>query len=207
MEDLVTSTPRGGGREAMIAATVETLREGREVRVLEIAETAGVSHSLIYRHFPDGGREELIAEAYARIFRGAVAEDLAQLQGFSGSREHLHAQLITLHTAILSAARAPQRWARLEALSAARTNAFLAERIESTKAELVDALTDQILATVDLSETPEQVREFCALVLGIPLGLTAMLPVEIDPDRVATLAHVWADLITDWLFTRIVETP
>ena len=203
----MTSTPRGGGREAMIAATVDTLREGREVRVLEIAETAGVSHSLIYRHFPEGGREELIAEAYARIFRGAVAEDLAQLRGFSGSQANLREQLVLLHNTVLAADRAPQRWARLEALSAARTNAYLAERIEATKAELVDALTDQILGTVELSATREQVREFCALVLGIPLGLTAMLPVEIEPDRVAVLSEVWADLVAEWLFARIGNTP
>lgn len=195
----MTTTPRGGGREAMIVATIDTLREGREVRVLEIAEAAGVSHSLIYRHFPDGGREELIAEAYARIYRTTVDEDLAALRQIEGTPEDFLAQVRELMLVVLSPARVPVRWGRLEALAAARTNPHLARRIESARTDMVEGLTDLLCSRWVVGRDRAEVRAFAILTLSLPLGLTAMLPVDVEAQESGVVADEWSRLVTSWL--------
>jgi len=183
----------------MIQATIEVLRSGREVRVLEIAEAAGVSHSLIYRHFPDGGREELIAEAYARIFRGLTDEDIEAATGFSREPELLRQQLVGFYTQLLSPQRTPQRWARLEALAHARINSFVAERIEQTRRELVKHLTALYLQLSDWPFPRDRVEAFATVMLSIPLGLTAMLPMELTELEIDQIAQTWAELTIGWL--------
>lgn len=182
----------------MILATMDCLRQGREVRVLEIAEAAGVSHSLIYRHFPEGGREELIAEAYARVYRSTVDEDLAALNRINGRQEDLLAKVRELIMVVLSPARVPVRWGRLEALAAARTNHYLARRIESARTDLVEGLTDLLCARW-ADRDREEVRAFAILTLSLPLGLTAMLPVEFDAAESEAVADEWTRLVASWL--------
>lgn len=208
-EVAVTTTPRGSGREAMIVATIDTLREGREVRVLDIAEAAGVSHSLIYRHFPAGGREELIAEAYARIYRTTVDEDLAALRRIEGSPAEFLARVRQLMVVILSPDRVPVRWGRLEALAAARTNPHLAERIESARSDMVEGLTDVLCERWAEGRDRSEVRAFAMLTLSLPLGLTAMLPLEVDPAEREAVADEWSRLVANWLagWPASVTTP
>lgn len=183
----------------MIVATVDTLRQGREVRVLEIAEAAGVSHSLIYRHFPAGGREELVAEAYARIYRQTVDEDLAALEQIDGTSEDFLEKVRELMAVILSPARVPVRWGRLEALAAARTNPYLATRIETARNDMVEGLTDLLCARWAGDRTRTEVRAFAILTLSLPLGLTAMLPVEVDAEESEVVADEWSSLVASWL--------
>lgn len=195
----MTSTPRGGGREAMILATIETLRRGEDVRVLEVAEAAGVSHSLIYRHFPDGGREELIAEAYARIYSTLVEEDLEALRRIDGTPEEFLAQVRALLLVVLSPARVSARWGRLEALAAARTNPHLAQRIESARSDMVEGLTDILCGGWAIDRPRDEVRAFAILSLSLPLGLTAMLPMEVDAAEREAVADEWSRMMASWL--------
>lgn len=195
----MTTTPRGEGREAMILATVDTLRAGREVRVLDIAEAAGVSHSLIYRHFPAGGREELIAEAYARIYRKTVDEDLAALRRIDGTDQEFLDRVRDLMMVVLSPERVPVRWGRLEALAAARTNPHLAERLESARADMVEGLTDLLYERWANGRDRAEVRAFAILTLSLPLGLTAMLPIEVDAEESQAVADEWSRLVASWL--------
>ena len=183
----------------MIVATIDTLREGREVRVLDIAEAAGVSHSLIYRHFPEGGRDELIAEAYGRIYRQTVDEDLAALNRIDGSPEEFLTRVHDLMMVVLSPARVPVRWGRLEALATARTNPYLARRIEAARTEMIEGLTDLLCARWARGRPREEVRAFAMLTLSLPLGLTAMLPIEVDPHESEVVAEEWSRLVASWL--------
>lgn len=183
----------------MIAATVDSLRAGREVRVLEIAEAAGVSHSLIYRHFPHGGREELIAEAYARVYRQTVDADLAALSKINGTKEEFLAGVREIMMVVLSPARVPVRWGRLEALATARTNPYLAMRIEAARTEMVEGLTDLLYERWAGGRSRLEVRAFAMLTLSLPLGLTAMLPVEVDARDSESVVDEWSRLVESWL--------
>ena len=178
----------------MIAQAVEVLRAGREVRVLEIAQAAGVSHSLIYRHFPDGGREELIAEAYARMFRAHVDEDLETLAGFTSDPDELHAQFTALFIDVLSTDRAAHRWARLEALAQGRLNPYIEARINATKIELVRELAERLRTSSTWDIEVTKLLAYATLMLSLPLGLTALAEPHATTAERAAIADVWATM-------------
>lgn len=183
----------------MIAAAVEVLRQGREVRVVEVAESAGVSHSLIYRHFPQGGREELIAEAYARIFRAAVMSDIEAVTQLEPDTKNLRPRLHGIYRQILSGARAKSRWARLEALAQSRRNAHAARRMDQTRAELLDGVAAALQRTAGWDISAERTRAYALIALSVPLGFTAMVEPAADEAIRDQVADVWAAMTVAWL--------
>lgn len=195
----MSTTPRGSGRAAMIEAAADALLAGREVKVLDVAEQAGVRHTLIYRHFPAGGRDELVAEAYAKLFQGQVAHYLALLESHSTDLSVLREQLRADYRATLEADRDDMRWARLEALAKARVNPYVADRLDAARDELVDlavkVLTDRPGWRMDQRRT----RAFALVVLSVPLGLTAMLGPQASESQRHDVADMWADLVVSWL--------
>ena len=191
----LANVQRGTGREAMIEEAAKVLRAGQELRVLDIAKAAGVSHSLIYRHFPQGGREELIAEAYARIFRAHVSEDLAAFAKFSSEPAEMRRQLQALFEGILTRERAEDRWARLESLAQGRTNPHVEARINATKEELLGEMARLMMALPrwQLSET--QAVAFSTLMLSLPLGLTPLVEPHATPAQRTAIAAVWTTMV------------
>lgn len=193
------STPRGTGRAAMVQAAAESLLEGREVKVLEVAEAAGVGHTLIYRHFPDGGRDELVAEGYAQLFRGQVADDLKVLRNLSADPGERWQQVNRQYRALLSPARDRIRWARLEAIAKARTNPYIAERLEVARQDLI-ALAIDILTAIDTWNFDAiRTRAFATMMLAIPLGTTPMLGPEASTQDRNAVADLWTDVLLNWL--------
>lgn len=164
---------RGTGRQALIEATAQVLREGREVQVSEIAAEAGVSHTLVYRHFPDGGREELIAEAYAHLFRGLARDDTDELFDILDRQgpdsDALHAYAVRL----LSPRRRDARSGRLLALAQALANEAIADRVEEARQELVEEFARR-LRMYDSRWADEEARAAALYLLAIPLGLSAI---------------------------------
>jgi AcrR family transcriptional regulator len=193
------STQRGEGRAAMIQAAADCLLAGDEVKVLDIAEKAGVRHTLIYRHFPDGGRDELIAEAYAQLFRGSVVEDLQLIRTLSSNPQTLRDQLRTRYRQTLSPARDEIRWARLEALSKARSNPYIFSKLEATRKELLDLAVNTLDDLTGWELEPASTRAFAVLMLGIPLGSTPMLGRDASRAERNALADIWADMVVGFL--------
>ncbi len=164
---------RGTGRQALIEATAKVLREGREVQVSEIAAEAGVSHTLVYRHFPEGGREELIAEAHAHLFRGLARDDTDELFDLLDSQgpdpDALHGYAVRL----LTPRRREARSGRLLALSQALANDLVAERVEEARQELIGEFARR-LRMYDSRWTEEEAQAAALYLLAIPLGLSAI---------------------------------
>lgn len=179
---------RPTGRERILLATEARLRAGQEIRIAEICDEAGASPALVYKHFAD--RDDLIAEAYARIFAGFASEDLATIRrDIDFASPELEEQIRRfLGEVLLDPARDASRWSRLEALAHARTNPGVAERIAQARAAMVDELTGMALAAKpDWDAT--RARAFAVIAFGASLGITAMAEEPVpDYDREALAA-------------------
>ena len=185
---------RGDGRQALIEATADVLIRGEDVQIKSIAETIGVSHTLIYRHFPAGGKEEMVAEAYAHIFQGLAKSDIDQLfdvlETPTSMRESVRDFMIT----ILSPDREEVRWARLEALAQTRTNPFVAERIEGARQALVEAFAIRLRYLA--SELDEKTAEGISLIAqALPLGITAIGGPSMSIEQREIVASLWSEAI------------
>lgn len=184
---------RPAGRERLLIATEACLKAGHEVRVADICRDADVSAALIYKYFVD--REDLVAEAYARIFKGFVASDLAAIAHFPTDLDDLRIAIREQAKEIYSAERDEIRWARLEALAHARMNPGIGERIDEARHELVMAMTDAIMSIRGEKLTREQAETFAVIALGLVLGVTAMSPGSMTDAQRTGLAHMWSDMV------------
>ena len=194
----MTRVKRGTGRDALIAATAEVLLAGGEVQIKEIAEAAGVSHTLIYRHFPDGGKEELVAEAYAHIFRGLAKEDVDRVVDVIAAGVDVQTELRKVARAIFDPRRGSRRAARLEALSQLRLNPYLDARIDQMRKELVQHAADRIVA-LPYGVDPRRARTISMVSQAIPLGVTALAGVHLPKADREAIADLWADTIVLWM--------
>ena len=181
------------GRERIVRVTEARLREGHEVRVADICAEADVSPALIYKYFAD--REDLIAEAYARIFAGYVREDLAAMEHeIDLASPDLEEGLVRFVARILDPERDEARWARLEALAHGRTNPGVAARIAKIREQLVDEFAGRALAARPGWDATHA-RAFAVIALGMPLGITAMGSEPMEPFEREAIARMWAGLL------------
>jgi AcrR family transcriptional regulator len=183
---------RGDGRAALIEAAAESLRSGELVQVKVVAARAGVSHTLIYRHFPDGGKEQLIAEAYGELFMGLMLEDAAAFVEVVTTHGLDVAALREYALMVLSPRREEVRRLRFEALAQAHVNPYLAERIEAVRRELVRVIVGAF-SDAGFPLPRERATAIAVLEQGIPLGVSAIggptLPRRVRED----IADVWAE--------------
>jgi len=195
---------RGTGRQALIEATADLLRTGGDVQVADVAGRVGVSHTLIYRHFPDGGKEELLGEAYAEVFRGLASQDMADLiavvkrEGMSRDAIHGFARRL------LSSTRDERRWARLEALAQVRTNSYAERRIDETRQQLL-AESSVSLREINPEWSKDYAEALAISLMAIPLGITAMGGTHLSRGRRDMLAEQWADAVIALLTSEEVD--
>lgn len=181
------SIKRGTGRQALIDATADLLRAGDDVQVADVAGRVGVSHTLIYRHFPEGGKEELLGEAYAEIFRGVASQDMADLIAVVTRDGLSHEALCSVARKILSPTRDQRRWARLEALAQVRTNPYAARRIDEARQQLL-AESARSLREIDPSWSKDYAEALAVSLMALPLGITAIGGTELSRARRDMLA-------------------
>ena len=184
---------RPSGRERLLLATEACLNAGLEVRVADICKSADVSAALIYKYFVD--RDDLIAEAYAGIFKGLVASDLLAITHFPSDLEELRIAIRNQADQIFSAERDVLRWARLEALAHARMNPAIASRIEASRHELVSGLADAVMKFDGVKMDRAGAETLAVIALGIILGATAMSPEQMDDDQRSKIAEMWATMV------------
>lgn len=189
---------RGTGREALVAATVDVLMAGGDVQIKDIAATAGVSHTLIYRHFPEGGKDELVAEAYAEIFRGLAKEDVDRVVDVIAAGVNVQAELRKVARAVFDPRRGSRRAARLEALSQVRLNPYVEARIDAMRRELIQHAADRIVA-LGMGVAPGRARTISLITQAVPLGITALAGSDLSKADREAVGDLWADTILAWI--------
>ena len=189
---------RGTGRQALIEATADVLRAGGDVQVKEVARAAGVSHTLIYRHFPDGGREELIGESYGHLFRGLALADADQLLQALADPANRRARMRALGLAILDPSRSKVRASRLEALAQTRVNPYTERHIESARKEMIERLASGLVAIFPHID-PQRARSISMLILAIPLGLAAVTGTRMAKADREGVVDEWVDAVMTWI--------
>lgn len=182
---------RGTGRQALIDVTATLLASGEQVQVKEVAALAGVSHTLIYRHFPDGGKEEMVAEGYATLFRGLAETDIDDLFAIIDERGLDQTRIAEFLLTLLDRHRNDVRWLRIEALVESRHNPYLAERIEVVRKSLIRRFALRLQAL-----TPpvphDQALAISVLAQAIPLGITAVAGTGLSRPQRVELSLAWA---------------
>jgi AcrR family transcriptional regulator len=172
--------------------------------VKEVAAAAGVSHTLIYRHFPEGGKEELIAEAYAELFRGVAKEDVDRVIDVIAAGVDVRGELRKVARGIFDPRRGTRRAARLEALSQIRLNPYLEARIETMRRELVQHAADRIVA-LGFGVHPRRARAISMMTQAVPLGITAIAGADVTKADREAIADLWADTIVTWMLESQAE--
>lgn len=162
------SEARGGGRERILAAAMETLEEHGEaaIRFADVAERAGVVPSVVAHHF--GSREGLLAALHERRYVGLAAEDEDALRALIEStttREEFAAGIARITAAVVDRGRTTRRMARIASIGASQHREDLAEQITHIVTGLLDALTDvvitgQRLGLVDPTVPPRALATF-----------------------------------------------
>lgn len=171
---------------------VRRLREGRDVKVMDIAEELGTSPALV--HFYFGDRQHLVDEAWRDILWAYVEADSEQVAAIARDRDWdgiaamiadiLSEQRDAVHRAHVRAAGEGQRSPDL--------SATLREVHEATIANWV-ALLRQTIADGVVSTVHDH-DALATLMIAIPIGLAAVSP-DMSPERRAHVARAYATML------------
>ena len=171
---------------------VDRLKDGRDVKVMDIAEELGTSPALV--HFYFGDRQHLVDEAWRDILLAHVDEDTAEIARFAEDRdwegvERLVRDILSperdaIHSAHVRAAG--------EGTSSSDLRATLREVHESTIDRWVRLMRQSIGA--GLAETPLDLDAIATLIVAVPIGLTAVDP-EMDPARRRAVATAYTAML------------
>ena len=171
-----------GGRPRPIDSRIRLLQAAIEVideqgdaalRVVKVAERAGVATGLINHHF--GGRDGLIAAAQAVRYSKFVSGDLNILSNlrYDATGPEIHAALLELAQMILDIRLAERRLARASAIGAAHGREELREIVGTATTELMDRLTHLVKVgqQIGFFRTDLSARSVATLIASIGFGL------------------------------------
>jgi AcrR family transcriptional regulator len=171
---------------------VKRLKEGRDVKVMEIAEELGTSPALV--HFYFGDRQHLVDEAWREILWAFVEQDSERVARFARDRnwdgvaqlvrDVLSADRDAIHVAHVRAAG--------EGMSSGDLRATLREVHESTIDNWVDLLRQSI--SDGKAETPFDLDALATLIVAVPIGLAAVDP-AMEPSRRRAVAEVYTAML------------
>ncbi|MDA0567002.1 TetR/AcrR family transcriptional regulator [Streptomonospora sp. S1-112] len=160
-------TRRPGGRNArvrarILAATAELVaRDGiAGFRYEEVAETAGVHKTSVYRNWPD--REDLVVEAMLRY-----AEDLASV----ADTGDIHRDLVDFLVALAGGLATPFGQTLEQALLPARQSTTLRQALGRILEERVAAMRVRVDAAVERGELPPVDSSFLGEMVSGPVHL------------------------------------
>lgn len=163
-------------RQRILEATIAAIDKGGEtaVRIIEVAEAAGVTQGLVTYHFRT--RDQLIAEANTARFVATLNEDLGTmtqaLQNMQ-TREDFIVLAQQLTKLLLTSGRADARRRRLNALGFAIQSPFAFDAIRETQTQIVDGLTGLIALAQErgVARTDLNARAMATVVLSYAFGL------------------------------------
>jgi AcrR family transcriptional regulator len=171
---------------------VKRLQEGRDVKVMEIAEELGTSPALV--HFYFGDRQHLVDEAWREILWAFVDQDSERVARFAQDRnwdgvaelvrDILSSDRDAIHTAHVRAAG--------EGLTSGDLGATLREVHESTIDNWVRLLREAIAA--GQAETRFDLDALATLIVAVPVGLAAIDP-DMEPARRRAVADVYTAML------------
>lgn len=176
----------------MRSVAAQRLREGEDVRVMDIAEELGTSPALV--HFYFGDRQHLVDEAWREILWAFVDEDSERVADAAGRRDW--DAIAALIRDILSEERDASRRAHVRAIGEGTVSPDLRATLRETHEATVRNWTDLLRAAIEQggAETPLDLEAVCMLVVAMPLGLTALDPVMTPVRRQAVAAAYTAML-------------
>jgi AcrR family transcriptional regulator len=176
----------------MRSEAVKRLREGREVKVMEIAEELGTSPALV--HFYFGDRQHLVDEAWREILWAYVDDDSERVAEFAKDRnwdgvaalvrEVLSEERDDIHAAHVRAAG--------EGAASADLGATLREVHEATIDNWVKLLRQSIVE--GQAETSVDLDALATLIVAVPIGLAAVDP-DMEPARRAAVAAAYTSML------------
>jgi AcrR family transcriptional regulator len=183
----------------MRQTAVRRLKEGRDVKVMDIAEELGTSPALV--HFYFGDRQHLIDEAWREILWAFVEDDAGDVARFAEDRDWDGVAML-VHE-ILSEERDATHSAHVraagEAVASPDLRATLREVHEATIERWADLLRTTIAA--GRAETPLDLDALATLLVAVPIGLAAVDP-DMEPSRRRAVADAYLTMLRSVLDAR-----
>jgi AcrR family transcriptional regulator len=171
---------------------VKRLKDGRDVKVMDVAQELGTSPALV--HFYFGDRQHLVDEAWREILWAFVDDDSDQVARFAQDRDW--DGVARLVREILSEERDATRAAHVRAAGQGVTSPDLAATLrevhESTIEKWVGVLRESIAA--GQAETPLELDALATLIVAVPIGLAAVDP-DMEPERRRAIAEAYTAML------------
>jgi len=194
----VARPPKEDWVPLMRGAAVQRLRDGRDVKVMEIAEELGTSPALV--HFYFGDRQHLVDEAWREILWAYVDDDSKRVGEFAKDRDW--DGVAALVRDVLSPERDAVHSAHVRAAGAGLSSddlaASLREVHEGTVRNWVELLRRGIEA--GSAETRFDLDAIATLIVAVPIGLAAVDP-DMEPARRKAIAEAYTAMLRSLLDT------
>ena len=171
---------------------VDRLKEGRDVKVMEIAEELGTSPALV--HFYFGDRQHLVDEAWREILWAYVDDDTAEIARFAQDRDWEGVERLVRD--ILSADRHATHVAHVRAAGEGASSGDLRATLREVHESTIDRWVQLLRAGIEAgqAETPLDLDALATLIVAVPIGLAAVDP-EMEPARRRAVATAYTAML------------
>jgi len=176
----------------MRGEAVKRLREGREVKVMDIAEVLGASPALV--HFYFGDRQHLVDEAWREILWSYVDEDSERVAEFARDRDW--EGVASLVQDVMSEERDAIHSAHVRAAGEGLSSADLGASLREVHEATIDNWVKLLNASIDAgqAETSLDLDALATLIVAVPIGLAAVDP-DMEPSRRAAVAAAYTAML------------
>jgi len=176
----------------MRGEAVKRLREGRDVKVMEIAEELGTSPALV--HFYFGDRQHLVDEAWREILWAYVDEDSAAATAAAKARDWGGAAALVGR--VLSEDRDAIHAAHVRAAGEGATSADLAATLREVHQATIERWLKILRHAVEdgSAETALDLDALATIIVAVPIGLAAVDP-DMEPSRRAAIAKAYTAML------------
>ena len=176
----------------MRGEAVKRLREGREVKVMDIAEELGTSPALV--HFYFGDRQHLVDEAWREILWAYVDDDAERVAGFAKDRDW--DGVAALLREVLSEERDEVHSAHVRAAGEGIASADLGATLREVHEATIDHWVKLLRRSIEdgKAETSLALDAIATLIVAVPIGLAAIDP-DMEPARRAAVAAAYTAML------------